>query len=108
MQFAIAADFVDTVELDAVPLDITCIVLGIPYLYDRKVIFHRHENKYHLFKYGKEYIVRSRRKKKNIAIVNDRKVKRLVNSSKNLVLLMINPKDDVNHESFEGCDPKLK
>jgi hypothetical protein len=26
------------------------IVLGSPYLYDRKAIFHRHENKYHLFK----------------------------------------------------------
>ena len=35
-------------------------------------------------------------------------VKRLVNSSKNFVLLMIKPKADVNHESFEGCDPKLK
>ena len=31
-----------------------------------------------------------------------------MNSSKNFVLLMIKPKDDVNHESFEDCDPKLK
>ena len=37
-----------------------------------------------------------------------RQVKRLVNSSKNFVLLMINPKADINDESFEGCDPKLK
>ena len=68
--FAITAHFVDTVELDVVPLDITGIVLGSPYLYDKKAIFHRHENKYHLFKDGKEYIVRAHRKKTNIAMVN--------------------------------------
>ena len=32
----------------------------------------------------------------------------MVNSSKNFVLLMIKPKVDINHESFEGCDPKLR
>ena len=41
-------------------------------------------------------------------MVNVGLVKRLVNSSKNFVLIMIKPKADVNHESFEGCDPKLK
>ena len=106
--FAITAHFVDTTELDVVLFDITCIVLGSPYLYDRKAIFHRHENKYHLFKDGKEYIVRAHRKKTNIAMVNAGHVKRLVNSSKNFFLIMIKPKADVNHEYFKGCDPKLK
>ena len=32
----------------------------------------------------------------------------MVNSSKNFFLLMIKPKSDINHESFEGFDPKLK
>ena len=41
-------------------------------------------------------------------MVNVGQVKRLVNSSKNFVLLLIKPKADVNNESFEGCDPKLK
>ena len=68
--FAIIAHFFHRVELDVVPLDITRIVLGSPYLYDRKAIFHRHENKYHLFKDGKEYIVRAHRKKTNIGMVN--------------------------------------
>ena len=72
------------------------------------MISHRHENKYHLFKDGKEFIVRAHRKKKNIALVNAGQVKRLVNSSKSYVLLMVKPKVDVNHESFENCDPKLK
>ena len=98
MRFAITAHFVDTVELDVVPLDIIGIVLGSPYLYDRKVIFHHHENKYHLLKDGKEYIIRAHHKKTNIAMVNAGQVKRLVNSSKNFVLLMIKPKADVNHK----------
>ena len=108
MCFAITAHFIDTIELDVVPLDISRIVLGSPYLFERKVIFHLHENKYYLFKDGKEYIVRAHHKKTNIAMVNIGPVKRLVNSSKNFVLLMIKPKYDVNHESFEDCDPKFK
>lgn len=70
LRFAITAHFIDTVELDVVPFDIAGIVLGSPYLFDRKAIFHRHENKYHLFKDGKEFIVRAHRKKTNIAMVN--------------------------------------
>ena len=54
LRFTIIASFVDTVELDVVLLDIIGIVLGSPYLYDRKVIFYHHENKYHLLKYGKD------------------------------------------------------
>ena len=108
MSFAITAYFIDTIELDVVSLDISGIVLESPYLFDRKMIFHRHENKYHLFKYGKEYIVRAHRKKANIAMVNAGQVKRLVNSSKSFVLLMIKTKVDVNHESFENFDFKLK
>ena len=41
-------------------------------------------------------------------MVNDGQVKRLVNSSKNFFLLMIKPKADVNHDSFQDCDPNLK
>ena len=59
LKFAITAKFIHEVELDIVLLDIYGIVLGGPYLYDRKSIFHRHENKYHLFKNGVEYIVRA-------------------------------------------------
>jgi hypothetical protein len=90
-----------------VPLDISGIVLGSPYLFDRKAIFYCHENKYHLFKDGKEFIVRAHRKKANIVMVNAGQVKRLVNSSKSFVLLMINPKVDVNHEAFEIVIPRL-
>jgi hypothetical protein len=35
-------------------------------------------------------------------------MKRLVNASKNFVLLMIKPKENVEKEAFQGCDAKLK
>jgi hypothetical protein len=108
LRFAITANFVDEVELDVIPLDICGIVLGSPYLYDRKAIFYRHENKYHLFKDGVEYIVRAHTKKMNLSIINAGQMKRLVNASKNFVLLMIKPKNDVENEAFQGCDAKLK
>jgi hypothetical protein len=83
-------------------------VLGIPYLYDRIAIFHRHENKYHLFKNGIEYIVKSHTKKMIFSLVNVGQMKRLVNASNNFVLLMIKHKDNVEKESFQGCDEKFK
>ena len=68
LRFTIIAHYVDLVEIDVVPLDI--VVLGSPYLYGRKAIFHRHENKYHLFKDGKEFIVRAHQKKLESSLVN--------------------------------------
>ena len=48
--FSIASKLIDEVEMDVVPLDICGIVLGSPYIYDRKAFFFRHENKYNLTK----------------------------------------------------------
>ena len=59
LRFSINSNFLDEIELDVVPLEISCIVLGSPYLYDGKEVFHHHENKYHLFKDGIEYIFRA-------------------------------------------------
>jgi hypothetical protein len=95
LRFSITAKFIDEVELDVIPLDIYGIVLGSPYLYDRKSIFHRHENKYHFFLNGVEYIVREHTKKLNLSVVNAGQMKRLVNASKKFILLMIKPKDNV-------------
>ena len=52
--FFIASKLIDEVEMDVVPLDICGIILGFPYLYDRKALFFRNENKYHLMKDGLE------------------------------------------------------
>jgi hypothetical protein len=37
--FSIASKLIDEVDSDVVPLDMCGIVLGSPYLYDRKVVF---------------------------------------------------------------------
>lgn len=92
LKFSIIANFIFEVVLDVIPLDICGIVLRIPDLYDRRAIFHCHENKYHLFKNGIEYIVRAHKKKSNLSLVNVGQMKRLVSASNNFVLLMIKPK----------------
>jgi hypothetical protein len=43
----------------------------------------------------------------NLSVINVGQMKRLVNASKNFVLLMIKPKNDVENEAFQGCDTKL-
>ena len=64
--------------------------------------------KYHLFKNGVEYIVREHTKKLNLSLVNVGQMKRLVNASKNFVLLMIKARDNFEKEVFQCCDEKLK
>ena len=39
LRFGVISMFIDDVEFDVVPLEICGIVLGSPYLYDRKSIF---------------------------------------------------------------------
>jgi hypothetical protein len=54
IKFAITYKYVDEVICDVVLLETCGMVLGIPYLYDCKVIFYREHNQYHLFKKGNE------------------------------------------------------
>ena len=61
-----------------IPLDICRIVLGSPYLYDCDAMFHRKEHKYHLKKYGIEYIVWAHKIKTHLYLVNANKMKRLI------------------------------
>ena len=70
VRFSIASKLIDEVDLDVVSLDICGMVLGSPYLYDRKVIFFRHEKKYHLTKGGVEYIVRAHSMRVNTTLVS--------------------------------------
>jgi hypothetical protein len=65
LKFAISSKFVDEVTCDVVPLNECGMVLGCPYLYDRKTIFYREKNQYHLIKEGKEYVVHAHQLKEN-------------------------------------------
>jgi hypothetical protein len=65
LKFAISSNFVDKVTCDVVPLSECGMVLGSPYLYDRKTIFYRAKNQYHLTKAGQEYVVHAHHVKEN-------------------------------------------
>jgi hypothetical protein len=106
--FSIASKFIDEVDLDVVSLDICGIVLGSPYLYDRKAVFFHHENKYHLTKGRVEYIVRAHSTRVNTTLVSVGQMKRLINTTKICVLMVVREKDVGTFNVFQGCDPSHK
>jgi hypothetical protein len=65
LKFAISSKYVDEVTCDVVPLSECGMVLGSPYLYDRKAIFYMTKNQYHLTKAGQEYVVHAHHVKAN-------------------------------------------
>jgi hypothetical protein len=108
VRFVISSKLIDEVDLDVVSLDICGIVLGSPYIYDRKTIFFRHENKYHLSKGGVEYIVIAHNMRVNTTLVSAGKMKRLINTNKRYVLMVVREKDVRTSDAFQGCDPSHK
>ena len=85
------------------PLEISRIVLENTFIYDRKTIFHRHENNYHLFKDGIEYIIRAHKKNTSLSLIHASEMKRIVNTSRNLTFLMIKQRDVLN-QTFQKDD----
>ena len=88
--------------MDVIYLNICGIILGIPYLYDRKSVFFQHENKYHLTKDGVEYIMRAHGMKDNSSLVTTNSTIRVVNANKNLVLIVVEAKyPDKSNDVFD-------
>ena len=108
LKFSVGSTFVDEVELDIIPLVICGIVLGSPYLYDRKAIFYRAENKYLLVKDGIEYFVRAHKLKNNYTLINSGQMKRMINSCKQFLLMVVKERKTDKTNVFEGCDAKQK
>ena len=102
LKFSFGSAFVDEVELDIIPLDICGIVLGSPYLYDRKTIFYRVENKYLLVKNRIEYFVRAHKLKNNYTLINLGQMKRMINSCKQFLLMVVKEKKHDKTNVFEG------
>jgi hypothetical protein len=75
-----------------VPLDICGTVFCSPYLFDRKAIFYHEKNKYHLFKDGIEFIIKSHRIKTNVSLVSIGKMKRLMSAIKYVFLIIVKQK----------------
>ena len=89
VRFAINSHFIDEVVMDVIPIDICGMVLGSPYLFDRKSIFFRDHNMYHFFKSGNKYIVRAHKMKNVLTMVATGQMKMLVNTSKGLYMMEI-------------------
>jgi hypothetical protein len=106
--FSIASKLIDEVDLDVVPFDICDIVLGSPYLYDKKTIIFLHENKYHLTKGEVEYIVRAHRMRVNTTLVSAGQMKIIITTYKRSVLMVVKEKDFGTSDTFQGCDPSYK
>jgi hypothetical protein len=66
IKFAISSKYVDEVTCDVVSLRECGMVLGSPYLYDRKAIFYRTKNQYQLTKAGQDYVVHAHHVKANM------------------------------------------
>jgi hypothetical protein len=108
VRFDIASNLIDEVDLYVVSLDICGIVLGSPYVYYRKEIFFRHEKKYHLTKGEVEYIFRAHNMRVNATLVSAGLMKRLINTNKRYVLMVIREKDVETFDAFQGCDPLIR
>jgi hypothetical protein len=55
-----------------------------------------------------EYIVRAHIMKVNTSLVSSGKMKRLINTNKRCVLMVVREKDVGTSDSFQGCDPSHK
>eukprot|EP00253_Pinus_taeda_P014293 PITA_14293 len=106
LKFSFGLAFVDEVELDIIPLDICGIVLGSPYLYDRKAIFYTAENMYLLVKDGIEHFVRAHKLKNNYILINSGQMKRMIHSCKQFSLMVVKEKKSGKTNVFEGCNSK--
>eukprot|EP00253_Pinus_taeda_P023582 PITA_23582 len=106
LKFSFGSAFVDEVELDIIPLDICGIVLGCLYLYDRKAIFYRAGNTYLLVKDGIEYFVRAHKLKNNYTLINLGQMKRMINSCKQFLLMVVKENKPDKTNVFEGCNAK--
>ena len=89
LRFSINSHFIDEVNLYVIPLDICGMVLGSPYLFDRKVIFLGEHKMSHLFKNEIKYIVRAHKMKNDLTMVSIGQMKMLVNESKGLSLMTV-------------------
>jgi hypothetical protein len=65
IKFAISSKYVDEVTCDVVSLRECGMILGSPYLFDRKAIFYRTKNQYQFTKVGHDYVVHAHHVKEN-------------------------------------------
>jgi hypothetical protein len=97
IKFAISSKFVDEVTCDVVSLRECGMVLGSPYLYDRKAIFYRTKNQYQLTKAGQDYVVHAHHVKANKTLQTMEQLKKAVQAS-NKPIIVSNEVIDLKQE----------
>jgi hypothetical protein len=88
---------VDEVTCDVVPLSECGMVLGSHYLYDRKEIFYKEKNKYHLTKEGQEYVVHAHHVKANKNLQTMEQLKK-ADQARNTPIIVSNQVIDLKQE----------
>jgi hypothetical protein len=97
IKFAISSKYVDEVTCDVVSLSECGMVLGSPYLYDRKAIFYRTKNQYQLTKAGQDYVVHAHHVKENKTLQTMEQLKKAVQAS-NKPIIVSNEVIDLKQE----------
>jgi hypothetical protein len=87
LKFAISSKFVDEVTCDVVPLNECGMVLGSPYLYDRKAIFYREHNQYHLINEENEYVVHAHHLKANQSLQTMEQLRKADHATNTLIIV---------------------
>jgi hypothetical protein len=88
---------VDEVTCDVVPLSECGMVLGSPYLYDRKEIFYRTKNQYQLTKAVQDYVVHAHHVKENKTLQTIEQLKKAV-QARNKPIIVSNEVIDLKQE----------
>jgi hypothetical protein len=97
LKFAVSSKFVDEITCDVVPLSECGMVLGSPYLYDRKAIFYMENNQYHLIKAGQEYVVHDHHVKANKTLQNMEQLRKAT-QARNSPIIVSNQIIDLKQE----------
>ena len=85
------------VTCDVVPLRECGMVLGSPYLYDRKEIFYMTNNQYQLTKAGQDYVVHAHHVKANKTLQTMEQLKKAV-QARNKPIIVSNEVIDLKQE----------
>jgi hypothetical protein len=97
IKFSISSKYVDEVTCDVVSLRECGMVLGSPYLYDRKEIFYRTKNQYQFTKAGQDYVVHAHHVKENKTLQTMEQLKNAVQAS-NKPIIVSNEVIDLKQE----------
>jgi hypothetical protein len=97
IKFTISSKYVDEVTCDVVPLRECGMVLGSPYLYDRKAIFYRTKNQYQFTNAGQDYVVHAHHVKANKTLQTMEQLKKAVQAS-NKPIIVSNEVIDLKQE----------